>query len=122
MLERCYDITLEALGGALGLKDAATEGHSRFGPLTGNLYREKQQVNRQQKSRNRQLRGALHTHITLEAAEDAWIVATCPALLGCVSQCRDEREALAFHHAAIRRHSLRLLTLHQSVYILWPLI
>ncbi len=28
-LERSYDITLEALGGALDLKDAETEGHSR---------------------------------------------------------------------------------------------
>jgi putative nucleotidyltransferase with HDIG domain len=28
-LEQSYDITLEALGGALDLKDAATEGHSR---------------------------------------------------------------------------------------------
>ena len=30
----------------------------------------------------------------LEAAEDGWIVAECPALPGCVSQGRDEEEAL----------------------------
>ncbi len=34
-------------------------------------------------------------HITLEAAEDGWIVAECPALPGCVSQGRDEEEAIA---------------------------
>lgn len=33
-------------------------------------------------------------HITLEKAEDGWIVAECPALPGCVSQGRDEKEAL----------------------------
>jgi predicted RNase H-like HicB family nuclease len=33
-------------------------------------------------------------HVSLEAAEDGWIVATCPALPGCVSQGRDEKEAL----------------------------
>lgn len=33
-------------------------------------------------------------HITLERAEDGWIVAECPALPGCVSQGRDEKEAL----------------------------
>jgi len=33
-------------------------------------------------------------HVTLEQAEDGWIVAECPALRGCVSQGRDEREAL----------------------------
>jgi predicted RNase H-like HicB family nuclease len=33
-------------------------------------------------------------HITLEQAEDGWIVAECPALPGCVSQGRDEKEAL----------------------------
>lgn len=33
-------------------------------------------------------------HITLEHAEDGWIVAECPALPGCVSQGRDEKEAL----------------------------
>lgn len=33
-------------------------------------------------------------HVTLEHAEDGWIVAECPALPGCVSQGRDEKEAL----------------------------
>jgi predicted RNase H-like HicB family nuclease len=33
-------------------------------------------------------------HVTLEEAEDGWIVAECPALPGCVSQGRDEKEAL----------------------------
>ena len=34
-------------------------------------------------------------HILLEKAEDDWIVAECPALPGCVSQGRDEQEALS---------------------------
>ncbi|HEY9231166.1 MAG TPA: type II toxin-antitoxin system HicB family antitoxin [Blastocatellia bacterium] len=34
-------------------------------------------------------------HVTLEQAEDGWIVAECPALPGCVSQGKDEQEALA---------------------------
>ncbi|MFZ0663436.1 MAG: type II toxin-antitoxin system HicB family antitoxin [Acidobacteriaceae bacterium] len=33
-------------------------------------------------------------HVILEKAEDGWIVAECPALPGCVSQGRDEKEAL----------------------------
>ena len=33
-------------------------------------------------------------HVTLEHAEDNWVVAECPALPGCVSQGRDEKEAL----------------------------
>jgi predicted RNase H-like HicB family nuclease len=33
-------------------------------------------------------------HVILEQAEDGWIVAECPALPGCVSQGRDEQEAL----------------------------
>ncbi|MFZ1404984.1 MAG: type II toxin-antitoxin system HicB family antitoxin [Anaerolineae bacterium] len=33
-------------------------------------------------------------HITLEQAEDGWIVAECPALPGCVSQGRNENEAM----------------------------
>lgn len=33
-------------------------------------------------------------HVSLKAAEDGWIVAECPALPGCVSQGRDEKEAL----------------------------
>jgi len=34
-------------------------------------------------------------HVKLEAAEDGWIVAECPALPGCVSQGKSEEEALA---------------------------
>ncbi|WP_333875095.1 type II toxin-antitoxin system HicB family antitoxin [Methylobacter sp.] len=33
-------------------------------------------------------------HITIELAEDGWIVAECPALPGCVSQGKDQEEAL----------------------------
>jgi predicted RNase H-like HicB family nuclease len=33
-------------------------------------------------------------HVTLERAEDGWWVAQCPALPGCVSQGKDEKEAL----------------------------
>ena len=33
-------------------------------------------------------------HVTLEPDEDGWIVAECLALPGCVSQGRDEKEAL----------------------------
>jgi predicted RNase H-like HicB family nuclease len=33
-------------------------------------------------------------HVLLERAEDGWVVAECPALPGCVSQGRDEKEAL----------------------------
>ena len=33
-------------------------------------------------------------HVMLEAAEDGWVVAECPALPGCVSQGKDEEEAL----------------------------
>ena len=33
-------------------------------------------------------------HVRLEKAEDGWIVVECPALRGCVSQGKDEKEAL----------------------------
>lgn len=33
-------------------------------------------------------------HVILEEAEDGWIVAECPALPGCISQGKDEKEAL----------------------------
>ncbi len=33
-------------------------------------------------------------HVTLTEAEDGWIVAECPALPGCVSQGKGEKEAL----------------------------
>jgi predicted RNase H-like HicB family nuclease len=32
--------------------------------------------------------------VTLDRAEDGWIVAECPALPGCVSQGKDEQQAL----------------------------
>lgn len=40
-------------------------------------------------------------HVTLEEAEDGWVVAECPALPGCVSQGKDEEEALANIREAI---------------------
>jgi len=40
-------------------------------------------------------------HITLETAEDGWIVAECPALPGCVSQGQDEQDALTNIREAI---------------------
>ena len=33
-------------------------------------------------------------HVLIEPAEDGWIVAEVPALPGCVSQGKDEKEAL----------------------------
>ena len=33
-------------------------------------------------------------HVTLDHAEDGWVVVECPALPGCVSQGKDEEEAL----------------------------
>ena len=33
-------------------------------------------------------------HVTLEQSEDGWVVVECPALPGCVSQGKDEQEAL----------------------------
>jgi predicted RNase H-like HicB family nuclease len=33
-------------------------------------------------------------HVKLEQAEDGWIVVECPALPGCVSQGKDEKEAM----------------------------
>ncbi len=33
-------------------------------------------------------------HVLLENAEDGWVVAECPALPGCVSQGKDEKEAI----------------------------
>ena len=40
-------------------------------------------------------------NITLEPSEDGWIVAECPALPGCFSQGRTEREALTNIREAI---------------------
>ena len=33
-------------------------------------------------------------HVTMEPVEDGWITIECPALPGCISQGRDELEAL----------------------------
>lgn len=41
-------------------------------------------------------------HITLETAEDGWIVAECPALPGCISQGETEVEAIANIKEAIQ--------------------
>jgi len=38
--------------------------------------------------------GRMLFHVNLEKAEDGWVVAECPALPGCVSQGKDEHEAL----------------------------
>jgi len=43
----------------------------------------------------------MNFHVTLEPAEDGWIVVECPALPGCVSQGADEQEALANIKGAI---------------------
>ena len=40
-------------------------------------------------------------HVVLEEAEDGWIVAECPALAGCVSQGKDEEEAIESLREAI---------------------
>ncbi len=40
-------------------------------------------------------------HVKMGRAEDGWYVAECPALPGCVSQGRDEEEALANIREAI---------------------
>jgi predicted RNase H-like HicB family nuclease len=40
-------------------------------------------------------------HVILEPDEDGWIVAECPALPGCISQGKDEQEALANIREAI---------------------
>ena len=33
-------------------------------------------------------------HVVMEQAEDGWFVVQCPALPGCISQGKDEKEAL----------------------------
>jgi predicted RNase H-like HicB family nuclease len=40
-------------------------------------------------------------HVVLHSEEEGWIVAECPALPGCVSQGRDEKQALANIREAI---------------------
>jgi predicted RNase H-like HicB family nuclease len=39
-------------------------------------------------------RFAMMFHVVLHPEEEGWIVAECPALPGCVSQGKDEKEAL----------------------------
>ncbi|HVA94141.1 MAG TPA: type II toxin-antitoxin system HicB family antitoxin [Candidatus Dormibacteraeota bacterium] len=41
-------------------------------------------------------------HVTLDKSEDGWIVAECPALPGCVSQGKNEKEALENIKEAIK--------------------
>lgn len=41
-------------------------------------------------------------HVILEQAEDGWVVAECPALPGCISQGKDEKEALENIKEAIK--------------------
>jgi len=41
-------------------------------------------------------------HVTIEQDEDGWFVAECPALPGCVSQGKDEQEALVNVKEAIQ--------------------
>ena len=43
-------------------------------------------------------------HVKLEQAEDGWFVAECPALPGCVSQGKNEEEALANIQIAIQEY------------------
>lgn len=40
-------------------------------------------------------------HVTIERDEDGWVVAECPALPGCLSQGKDEQEAVANIREAI---------------------
>lgn len=40
-------------------------------------------------------------HVKIEQAEDGWLVVECPALPGCVSQGKNEEEALANIREAI---------------------
>lgn len=40
-------------------------------------------------------------HVKIEQAEDGWLVVECPALPGCVSQGRNQEEALANIREAI---------------------
>jgi len=45
-------------------------------------------------NKEEQQNSAMIFHVTLEHAGDGWIVVECPALPGCVSQGKDEKEAL----------------------------
>ena len=42
------------------------------------------------------------SHVTLERDETGWFVAQCPALPGCVSQGKDEKEAIENIQGAVR--------------------
>jgi predicted RNase H-like HicB family nuclease len=42
------------------------------------------------------------SHVSIEKDEEGWFVAECPALPGCVSQGRDEQEALENIREAIQ--------------------
>ena len=42
-------------------------------------------------------------HVKLERSNKGWIVAECPALPGCVSQGRSEKEALENIREAMRK-------------------
>ncbi len=60
-------------------------------------------------------------HVTLEEAEDGWVVAECPALPGCISQGHDQKEALDNIKEAITawmwaedQKAVRLLTPEQT--------
>ena len=53
-------------------------------------------------------------HVSLEKAEDGWIVAQCPALPGCVSQGQDEQEALENIAEAIHEYLAALNELVQD--------
>ncbi len=44
----------------------------------------------------------MNFHVILEKAEDGWIVAEVPALPGCISQGKDEKEALENIKEAIK--------------------
>lgn len=41
-------------------------------------------------------------HVTVDLAEDGWVIVECPALPGCVAQGKDEGEALVNVKDAIR--------------------
>jgi len=44
---------------------------------------------------------AMIFHVKIEEAEDGWLVVECPALPGCVSQGKNEEEAMANIREAI---------------------
>lgn len=54
----------------------------------------KRPITRRKTTGYNQARCLMMFHVSLAKAEDGWIVAEVPALPGCVSQGRDEKEAL----------------------------